>query len=116
MPVAAPAVIELAPIELAPEPEPEPSFELPVTLAEPSAPMTFAAPTPQRTPALAPQPFVAPPPVAQPPRVYVANDPGDLLFDGAARSRRARWVVIGVALVALLGTIAAAIASHYRPM
>jgi hypothetical protein len=38
------------------------------------------------------------------------------MFDGRARNRRALFVVIAVAALALLGTIAAAVASHYRPM
>jgi hypothetical protein len=49
------------------------------------------------------------------PRVHLSDDLPDLL-DGRARKRRAVAVVIAVALTALLGTIAAAIASHYRPM
>jgi hypothetical protein len=50
-----------------------------------------------------------------PARVHISDDLPDLL-DGRARNRRALLVVISVALLALLGTIAAAIASHYRPI
>jgi hypothetical protein len=55
------------------------------------------------------------PPVVAPSRVYLADDLPDFL-DGRARNRRAVMVVVGIALVALLGTIAAAIASHFRPI
>jgi hypothetical protein len=37
-------------------------------------------------------------------------------MDGRARSRRAVMVVVGIALLALLGIIGAAIASHFRPL
>jgi hypothetical protein len=47
--------------------------------------------------------------------VYLADDLPDIL-DGRTRKRRAVMIVIGIALVALLGTIAAAIASHFRPI
>ena len=53
--------------------------------------------------------------LAPPPRVYLSEDLPDL-FDGRARNRRAVMVVIGVAVVVLLGAIATAIASHYRPV
>jgi hypothetical protein len=70
---------------------------------------------------LAPSPrFVAPQTtatsqLAPAPRVYLSDDLPDL-FDGRARSRRAIMVVIGMALLVLLGAIATAIASHYRPV
>jgi hypothetical protein len=58
--------------------------------------------------------FIPAPQVVAPSR----NDLADLpdFLDGRARNRRAVMVVVGVALLALLGTIAAAIASHYRPL
>lgn len=52
--------------------------------------------------------------LAPPTRVYLSEDLPDL-FDGRARSRRAIMVVIGMALLVLLGAVATAIASHYRP-
>jgi hypothetical protein len=77
------------------------------------------SPAPARNPFI-PAPVAAPPPLATAPvviqaRVHFSDDLPDLL-DGRARNRRALMVVIGVALLALLATIAAAIASHYRPM
>lgn len=53
--------------------------------------------------------------LAPPPRVYLSEDLPDL-FDGRARNRRAIMVVIGVALLVLLGAVASAVASHYRPI
>jgi len=35
-------------------------------------------------------------------------------LDGAARGRRARWIVVAVAGLAVLAAFAAAIASHYQ--
>jgi hypothetical protein len=37
------------------------------------------------------------------------------MLDGRARSRRAIFIVFAVAILALLGTIGAAIASNFRP-
>jgi hypothetical protein len=54
-------------------------------------------------------------PVAGPVTPRNLDDLPDFL-DGKARSRRAVFIVFGVAMLALLGTIAAAIASNYRPM
>jgi hypothetical protein len=52
-------------------------------------------------------------PIAPTPRI--SDDIPDLL-DGRRRGRRALFIVVAVAAIALIGTIAAAIASHYRPM
>jgi hypothetical protein len=92
-----------------------PSFALPTTVAKPAAPAPFTALPPARAPnVIAPQ-MMATAPLAPPPRVYLSEDLPDL-FDGRARSRRAIMVVIGMALFVLLGAIATAIASHYRPV
>jgi hypothetical protein len=80
----------------------------PLPSAEPPA---FALPVVVAKPVAFPQPLAMP----APSRVYLSDDLPDLL-DGRARNRRALFVVIAIALLALLGTIAAAIASHYRPM
>lgn len=83
-----------------------PAAPLPLPLAPPSLVSPTRAVEPQGTTS---------PQVTTPARVYLSDDLPDLL-DGRARNRRALAVVVVVALVALLGTIVAAIASHYRPI
>ncbi|HVY25817.1 MAG TPA: hypothetical protein VHB79_04670 [Polyangiaceae bacterium] len=43
-----------------------------------------------------------------------ADDIPDLL-DGAARGRRARWIVVAIAGLVVLAAVVAAVASHYQP-
>ncbi|HYQ15448.1 MAG TPA: hypothetical protein VEQ58_06820 [Polyangiaceae bacterium] len=75
-------------------------FALPTTVAKP------VAVAPQLAPAPRPIDYAA---------VRISDDIPDM-FDGRARNRRAMLVVFSVAALALLGTIAAAIASHFRPL
>jgi hypothetical protein len=82
---------------------------LPLTVAQAIAPQQHA---PQQ---YVPQQYVPPERALPAPRVYISDDLPDFL-DGRARNRRIVLVVVGVALLALLGTIAAAIASHFRPL
>ena len=76
-----------------------------------------AAPT---TAAAMPPPGFAPQPLAQ--RVAVESiarrnlDGLPDFMDGRARSRRMAFILLAVAILALLGAFGAAIASNYRPM
>jgi hypothetical protein len=95
---------------------------MPPPAAEPEAtPFWAAASAPPVV--TAPSPLFAPPPVVQAPvalpqpppvRARVADDLPDML-DGRTRSRRAVFIVLAIAILALLGTIGAAIASNLRP-
>ena len=116
-----PAVVSVQPAQnpflpLASPPSTEsPSFALPTTVAKPAAPAPFTALAQVTAPKVVAPQMPATSQLAPPPRVYLSEDLPDL-FDGRARSRRAIMVVIGVALLVLLGAIATAIASHYRPV
>jgi hypothetical protein len=119
-----PAAVSAAPahnpfLPLSPSPPPpsaeSPSFAAPIAVAKPAAPAPFTAFRQVSAPrAVAPQ-MTATSQLAPPPRVFLSDDLPDL-FDGRARNRRAIMVVIGMALLVLLGAVATAIASHYRPV
>ena len=80
----------------------------------PQAAPTRAVPPPLPKPAA---PLAAPPslPALVAPIARKEIDDIPDFLDGAARRRRARWIVLAIAALALLATTAAAIASHYRP-
>jgi hypothetical protein len=109
-PVAPPVVNPFAASAPAMAPEVNPFFASgPAPL--PSAPCAVAsAPSP---PFGMPMPAAVRAPIA--PTLRISDDIPDLL-DGRTRSRRALFIVVAMAAIALIGTIAAAIASHYRPM
>jgi hypothetical protein len=92
-----------------------PSFALPTTIAKPAAPVPFTALPQVSAPKVVAPRLTAASPLATEARVYLSDDLPDLL-DGRARNRRAITVVISLALLVLLGAIATAIASHYRPI
>jgi hypothetical protein len=113
---AAPAQNPFSPLTPPSPPSAEaPSFALPTTIAKPAAPASFTALPQVSAPKVVAATMMATSQLAPPPRVYLSEDLPDL-FDGRARNRRAIMVVIGVALLLLLGAFAAAIASHYRPV
>jgi hypothetical protein len=111
---AEPAHNPFLPLAFPPPSAESPSFALPTTVAKPAAPAFTALPQVGAPKAVAPQ-TTATSQLAPAPRVYLSEDLPDL-FDGRARNRRAIMVVIGVALLVLLGAVASAIASHYRPV
>jgi hypothetical protein len=113
---AQPAQNPFLPLALASPPSTEsPSFALPTTVAKPAAPTPFTALPQVSAPKLVAPQMTAASQLAPPSRVYLSEELPDLL-DGRARNRRAIMVVIGVALLVLLGAVASAIASHYRPV
>jgi hypothetical protein len=95
-------------------------FTVSAAAAAPEAsPFWVAAMAPAPSTPLVTIPTAAHPPVAQPVAMpAVSRNLDDLpdLLDGRARSRRAVFIVFAVAILALAGTIAAAIASNYRAM
>lgn len=101
-----------------PQPAP-PQMVAAVAVAAPAAPALPMPPlvTPQRQAAVALPVPAAPAFAPLSNHVRISRDePLPDFMNGAARKRRALTIVLAIAILALAGTIAAAIASHFRPM